>query len=317
MTYPGPRLLTVIPHLERTRAIGRLLTLLGYEVLGAADVSAAGLLAAHTRPAAVLVDATLTPAEAFSRLRVRAPRAAILAIDTLADAAAGRRWAAADAYCATLPDSAALELALARLCPAQQGGPRPTPWAVVGLMNALASHDPAAARHARRVAALSLAVGGRLGLSREELRQLGWGALLHEIGRVALATEDLGPLQQLTPHQRQLRRQLPHLALQVVGALELGPLAFAVIGGPACCPEHCEPPQGAVSLAQRVAAAVDAFDTLAGARPTPPAVEAALAQLEARRGWDGAVLTTIHVALATVAPNPGERAVGQPAPTTA
>lgn len=45
--------------------------------------------------------------------------------------------------------------------------------------------------HARRVADLSVAIGRRLGLSSHELERLGYAALLHDIGRMGAAGEDL------------------------------------------------------------------------------------------------------------------------------
>lgn len=312
MIHPRVRLLTVIPNFERSRAVGRLLALLGYEVLGATDVPCARLLVAHTRPDALLVDAALAPAECAG-LRPAAP---LLAVDTLANMSTARRWLAAGAaaYCPTLPSSATLEHTIAWLCPAHMGGPRRAPWANVGLLAALAAHDQRGARHARRVAALAIGLGRHIGLERESVLQLGWGALLHEVGRLALPREALGPARLLTPHQRHMRGQLPRLALHIVGALPLGELAHAAIGGPECCLSSRGPADGQAHLGQRIVAIADAYDTLARAHPALPS-EGILAYLQARHGWDGAIVAALRAVLAAEAASPPlARAVGAPGP---
>ncbi|MGB4592754.1 MAG: HD domain-containing protein [Coriobacteriia bacterium] len=51
---------------------------------------------------------------------------------------------------------------------------------------------PADAGHARRVADLSIAVGRRLGMAGVGLEQLGYAALLHDLGRIGHAEADFG-----------------------------------------------------------------------------------------------------------------------------
>jgi hypothetical protein len=324
MQQPGACLLTVFPNLDRSHTIGHLLALLGYEVIGAYDTHAADLLATHLRPAALLVDASLAPEDTLRRLHTSAPKAPVLVIDTATDALAAERWLAAGAaaYCSTLPDCDALERALGRLCPVHQPAPRLGPWAVVGLLDALTAHDQAAARHARRVAALTISLGRRLELDRVTVQQAGWGALLHEVGRLALPHASLDVVreltaqhltsQPLTPREQHMLAQLPRMALQVVGALPLGPLTHTIIGAPLGCPGISMLLPGAAPLAQRIVAIVDAYDTLTCA-PTSLPPDVALAHLELRCSWGAAVIVSLRTAIAAEeAARPCMRAVGKP-----
>lgn len=58
--------------------------------------------------------------------------------------------------------------------------------AIESLVAALESSDVYTAGHSRRVMQISMAIGKELGLTSFELENLSWGALLHDIGKIAL-----------------------------------------------------------------------------------------------------------------------------------
>ncbi|MCX7912418.1 MAG: response regulator [Dehalococcoidales bacterium] len=70
--------------------------------------------------------------------------------------------------------------------------------AIESLINALESTDAYIKGHSRRVAALSVEIGRHVGLSPEELEDLRWAALLHDVGRIAVDPEILNKPGELT-----------------------------------------------------------------------------------------------------------------------
>ena len=82
-------------------------------------------------------------------------------------------------YAAEREHAQELETALAEL--------RETHEAVVGaLVGLLDMRDQETEGHSQRVASLSVAIGGALGLGADELAELRQGALLHDIGKVGV-----------------------------------------------------------------------------------------------------------------------------------
>ena len=77
-------------------------------------------------------------------------------------------------------------------------------------VQAMESHQPVFIGHARRVARISRLIGQRLGMTTEELQQLVYAALLHDIGRWTAAPEDEAEMdhaslgQQMIPAQESL-----------------------------------------------------------------------------------------------------------------
>jgi putative nucleotidyltransferase with HDIG domain len=62
---------------------------------------------------------------------------------------------------------------------------------VRALTSSLHEHDPSTLAHSRKVALLAITVGERLGLPRPALRRLAVAGLLHDIGKLRIATEIL------------------------------------------------------------------------------------------------------------------------------
>lgn len=66
------------------------------------------------------------------------------------------------------------------------------------LVRALDLHGPGEADHAERVATYAVATGERMGLSDDELLNLRRGAVLHDVGKIAIDSSLLGKLGELT-----------------------------------------------------------------------------------------------------------------------
>ncbi|MFD3697435.1 HD-GYP domain-containing protein [Streptomyces sp. NPDC058646] len=131
--------------------------------------------------------------------------------------------------------------------------------------------------HARRVAALSCAVGRELGLSERELTVLEYAALMHDIGQLSLvdpvpdgATAELPPAE---------ARRIAGLGGEV--ARQTGvPAEVAVVVERQADPYREQP------LAARIVRAVNAYDDLAGGGRHPGGSLAALEQLRLGTGHD-------------------------------
>lgn len=71
------------------------------------------------------------------------------------------------------------------------------------------SHDEYTYLHSLNVARLSVAIGRRLGLKQETIVELGWAALLHDLGKLHVPFTTLNKINKLTPEERQLMRSHP------------------------------------------------------------------------------------------------------------
>lgn len=123
-----------------------------------------------------------------------------------------------------------------------------------------------AAQHALNVTVISLLMGRALGLSRDDMHDIGVGALLHDIGKSALAAAVRHPDDGLTSAQLQAYQQ--HVAHGIAAAQKMGlaPGALSVIG------QHHEHADGSgfplrlntdrMTIGSRIVALVNRYDNL-------------------------------------------------------
>jgi diguanylate cyclase (GGDEF)-like protein/putative nucleotidyltransferase with HDIG domain len=173
------------------------------------------------------------------------------------------------------------------------------------LCDALESKDDYTASHAHDVGELARAVGERLGLPGQRLRELQYGALLHDIGKIAVRTEILnkpGPLDEA--ERAEMERHT------VVGAemLQRIPFFASVQGLVRSSHERWDgngyPDRLAgedIPLGARIVAACDAFHAMTSDRPYRKALprEEAVAELQRCSGtqFDPAVVEALIAAL--------------------
>jgi putative two-component system response regulator len=143
--------------------------------------------------------------------------------------------------------------------------------AIEGWARALDLRDHETMGHSRRVAELALALARRLGLSREELDDLRRGALLHDIGKIAVPDAILLKQGALDPHERAVMERHTAFALEVIE-----PIAFlrSAVDVPYAHHERWDGsgyPRGLagrdIPLPARIFAVVDVFDALTSDRP--------------------------------------------------
>ena len=156
------------------------------------------------------------------------------------------------------------------------------------LVAALAVHDRETRGHCERVRAYAGMIGQEMGLSADERDKLNWGALLHDIGKIALPSALLNKKGPLTTAELDLVRQHPG-----TGAVAIGPIAQWL--GPWATPvhQHHERWDGAgypcglrgeeIALAARIVAVADVFDVMTGLRSYKRPVSAGFGAARARR----------------------------------
>ncbi|MEV7419272.1 HD domain-containing protein [Streptomyces sp. NPDC089919] len=124
--------------------------------------------------------------------------------------------------------------------------------------------------HARRVAALSCAVGRELGLTERELTVLEYAALMHDIGQLSLVDPvPSGATAALPAAERERIARLGGEVARQTGV----PAEVAVVVERQADPYREQP------VAARIVRAVNAYDDLAGGSPYPGGSLAALEQL--------------------------------------
>jgi putative nucleotidyltransferase with HDIG domain len=91
-------------------------------------------------------------------------------------------------------------------------------------VSALEAKDEYTGGHSRRVTDLALLIGGKLGLSKEQMEDLHWGALLHDVGKIAINPVVQNKPGALTPLEYQ--HMMTH---SIVGAGIVKPVASQAV----------------------------------------------------------------------------------------
>ncbi|MDX6672046.1 MAG: hypothetical protein QOI91_2409 [Solirubrobacteraceae bacterium] len=177
------------------------------------------------------------------------------------------------------------------------------------LSDALEAKDAYTAAHAREVADLAEAVGTRLGMADDARRTLRYGALLHDVGKIAMSTEILRKPGPLTPEE--FEEVKTHT---IVGAQMLERIPFYADVHPLVRSAHerwdgAGYPDGLagedIPLGSRIICACDAFHAMTSDRPYRAAMPRAdaLAELRAHSGtqFDAGVVGALLAVLGAAA----------------
>jgi putative nucleotidyltransferase with HDIG domain len=142
---------------------------------------------------------------------------------------------------------------------------------IEGWARALDLRDRETEDHTRRVTEMTLALARAAGMEEGELVHVRRGALLHDIGKMAIPDAILLKPGPLTPEEWEVMRRHPQYALEM-----LSPIAYLrpALDIPYCHHERWDGsgyPRGlkgtAIPLAARLFAVVDVFDALTSERP--------------------------------------------------
>ncbi len=165
---------------------------------------------------------------------------------------------------------------------------------MVALARTVEARDSYTERHLQRVATRAVGVAGRIGLDSQQLETVRLGALLHDLGKIAVPDRVLlkqGPLSDEEYRQIQLHPE--------AGAEIVRPLTSVSAPEPVVLHHHERFDGGGypaglrgeeIPLAARIVAVADSFDAITSDRPYRPArsYETAFEILEDGRGlqWD-------------------------------
>ena len=178
--------------------------------------------------------------------------------------------------------------------------------ALLSLANAVEARDDYTGNHVGRVARRAVATGREMGITGDELRHLWVGALLHDIGKIAVPDDILRKPARLTDDEYEVMKRHPE-----IGAAIMSRSAFLQPALPAVL-HHQERWDGTgypaglrgeeISLQGRIIAVVDTFDAIVSSRPyrAGRSPEVALAEIERCSGsqFDPAVVEAFRRALA-------------------
>ncbi|MFH1143284.1 MAG: HD-GYP domain-containing protein [Candidatus Eisenbacteria bacterium] len=159
---------------------------------------------------------------------------------------------------------------------------------VRSLVAAIDAKDEYTRGHSERVTRLSRLVGTRLGLSPAESQMLGWAALLHDIGKIAIKNEILNKPGQLDGDEIQAMRMHPERGCRVLEPIPQLHGALAAIR------HHHERfdgrgyPDGlrgeSIPLFARIIAVADAYDAMSSTRAYRRAHSSEFAMEEIAKG---------------------------------
>jgi len=172
---------------------------------------------------------------------------------------------------------------------------------VEALATAIDARDQVGVGHVRRTQIYAVGIGRILGLSENEIDALRTGALLHDIGKLAIPDHILNKPDSLTPAELEKTKIHPE-----VGALILEKVGFDCPVIPTIKYHHERwdgrgYPEGLsteqIPLTARILSVADAFDTIRGARPYRPALPREKArqiiQAEAGTRFDPAIVNVL------------------------
>jgi putative nucleotidyltransferase with HDIG domain len=156
------------------------------------------------------------------------------------------------------------------------------------LANALEAKDNYTADHASEVADLAVAVGRELGMDSHELEALRYGAIFHDIGKIAIPDSILNKPGPLDDEEREVMMRHPEIGAEIVAPIPFLPEAVKEMVRHDH--EHFDGsgyPDGLagerIPLGARVILVVDSFHAMTSDRPYRKALDPAEARAELAR----------------------------------
>jgi HD-GYP domain-containing protein (c-di-GMP phosphodiesterase class II) len=142
---------------------------------------------------------------------------------------------------------------------------------IVALANSIDSKDAYTRGHSQRVGDVAVEIGRELNLTERELRQLQYGGILHDIGKIGIVESILCKQSRLTDQEMAIMREHP-----AIGDAIIGPVSF--LGSVrACVRHHHERWDGTgypdrlkgkdIPLLARIVGCADTFDACTSTRP--------------------------------------------------
>ena len=161
--------------------------------------------------------------------------------------------------------------------------------AIDALVFALEAKDKYTGGHSRRVSEIAVAVGKELGLSSQDMEDLRWGSLLHDIGKIAIDEAVQNKPGKLTFEEYEHIMTHAHVGASIVGPVVNGKITKMI-------EHHHDHYNGSglhqiisgrdIPLEARILAVADAFDAMTSNRPYRGAMSIAQAVEEIKRCVD-------------------------------
>ncbi len=158
--------------------------------------------------------------------------------------------------------------------------------AMEALVSALEAKDKYTGGHSRRVTDIALAIGKQLGLSTQEMEDLRWGSLLHDIGKIAIHEVIQNKPGSLTPQEYEHIMTHSQIGARIVRPVVNGKTTEII-------EHHHDHYDGSglhqvvagrdIPLGARVIAVADAFDAMTSDRPYRAAMSIAQGLEEIKR----------------------------------
>ena len=159
------------------------------------------------------------------------------------------------------------------------------------LSAAIEARDSFTSGHSTRVSEVATDIGRAMGLPFEDLEQLEWAGILHDVGKIGVPDAVLLKAGRLTPEERLIIEEHP-----VIGALIVGPIRMLGAEIPTIRHHHERYdgkgyPDGLageqIPLLSRIMAVADSFDAMTSQRPyrmVPLTVEEAMTEIRKLSG---------------------------------
>jgi putative two-component system response regulator len=161
--------------------------------------------------------------------------------------------------------------------------------AIEALVSALEAKDKYTGGHSRRVTEIALAVGKELGLSAQDVENLRWGSLLHDVGKIAVHEVIQNKPGSLTREEYEHIMTHPQIGAHIVRPVVNGKITEIIehhhdhYDGTGL---HQVVARSDIPLGARVIAVADAFDAMTSDRPYRAAMSVAEAVEEIKRCAD-------------------------------
>ncbi|MDD5089547.1 MAG: TIGR00282 family metallophosphoesterase [Candidatus Wallbacteria bacterium] len=138
------------------------------------------------------------------------------------------------------------------------------------LANAMDSKDPYTHGHSRRVAKYSVEIAKKIGLSREEIEDINFAALLHDIGKIGIRDHILCKPGRLTDEEYQIIKNHPVISAQILAPVEFLSDKIPMVRGHHERYDGKGYPDGLkgkdICLGARIIAVADSFDAMTSDR---------------------------------------------------
>ena len=142
---------------------------------------------------------------------------------------------------------------------------------LVALANAVDAKDPMTEHHCGRVADHALVLARLAGLQPDEIEAVGYGAVLHDVGKIGIAESVLTKPGKLSDEERLEMQRHPLIGAEILQPLRLGRIVGPIVRGHHERWDGSGYPDGlrgeAIPIGARIVSVVDAYDAMIHDRP--------------------------------------------------